>query len=166
MDGTGLRAGERFKCAKCKKLMRFGPHLFDPATRSNWQMGRMVLVVACIAATVPYVTVGYSIGSQQGGAAWVAGFGGSLLVWLVAVGCIALAAWTTQSNGVLIGVTATMAGVALFFIERLAEKVDSNVVEGWRREFQFYDLWKPGLIVGGLALLVVSLVIQARARSV
>jgi len=162
MDGATLRPGERFKCAKCKKLMRFGPHLFQPDTRSDWQVARTVLLVACIAATVWCVTVGYGFGSRTG--RWVAGFGGSLVVWLVAVGCIALAARTTQNNTVLVSVTAMMAGVSLFFIERLGEQVGYDVA-AWR-EFESYDLWVPALVGGGLVGFVVALVLQARVRSV
>jgi len=163
MDSAGLRPGERLKCAKCKKLMRFGPHLFDPRTRADWQLLRTVLVVGCVAATVWCVTAGYGFGSRTG--QWVTGFGGSLLVWLVAVGCIALAARTTQNNGVLVGVTAMMAGVSLFFIEHLGERV-GYPVHAWREEFASYGLWVPGLLVGGSVAFVVSLVVQARVRSV
>lgn len=165
IDGSELREGQRFKCAKCKKLMRFGPHLFAANTRSDWQMWRMVLLVACVAATVWCVTVGYGFASQSG--RWVAGFGGSIVVWLVAVGCIALAARTTQNNGVLLGVTATMSGVSLFFIERLGEQLGPEVaadVAGWR-EFQFHDYWVPTLVLGGLVAFAVSLVVQGRLRS-
>jgi len=163
LPSGGLRAGERLMCAKCKKLMRFGPHLFDAKTRSDWQTARLVLVVACIAATLWCVTVGYGFGSRTG--RWVAGFGGSLVVWLVAVGCIALAARTTQNNGVLVSVTAMMAGVALFFIEGLGEQVGYPVA-AWREEFVAYDLWAPALIVGGMLGLVGSLVLQRRWRSI
>ncbi len=164
MPSAGLRAGERFKCAKCKKLMRFGPRLFDANARGDWQTARLVLLVACIAATLWCVTVGYGFGSRTG--RWVAGFGGSLVVWLVAVGCIALAASTTQNNGVLVSVTGMMAGVALFFIERLGEQVGDRAVAAWREEFAAYDLWAPALIVGGLLGLAGSLVLQSRWRSI
>lgn len=164
IDGTGLRPGERFKCAKCKKLMAFGTHLFDPQTRSSWQMLRTVVLVACVAATIWCVTVGYGFASRSG--RWVTGFGGALVVWLIAVGCIALAARATQNIGVLVGVTATMAGVALFFVERLGEEVDPQTVAEWRASFQLYDWWAPALIVGGVAALVAALVLQRRARSV
>lgn len=161
INGGGLTPGERFKCAKCKKLMRLGPHLFDPRAREAWQLGRIVLLMACIAATVWCVTVGYGFGSRSG--QWVAGFGGSLAVWLLAVGCIALAAHTMQNNGVLVGVTATMAGVSLLFIERLGEQVGYDVAS-WH-EFTFYGLWVPGLVGGGLVVLAVSLAVQSRVRS-
>jgi phage FluMu protein Com len=161
IDGGGLKPDERFKCAKCKKLMRFGPPLFDARTHETWQLGRIVLLMACIAATVWCVTVGYGFGAHTG--KWVAGFGGSVLVWLVVVGCIALAARTTQNNGVLVGVTATLDGVSLLFIERLGEQV-GYPVETWR-EFAYYDFWVPGLVACGLVVLAVSLVIQSRARS-
>ncbi len=162
IDASGLKQGERIKCQKCKKLMRFGPHLFAPEARSDWQLVRTVLVVACVAATMWCVTVGYSFGSRTG--AWVTGFGGAIVVWLVAVGCIALAAATTQSNGVLIGATAMMAGVSLFFIERLGEQVGYDVA-AWH-EYASYDLWTPGLAVAGLVTLAASLFVQARARTV
>ncbi|HPD17831.1 MAG TPA: hypothetical protein PLE19_23075 [Planctomycetota bacterium] len=162
IDASELRPGERVKCAKCKKLMRYGPHLFDPRTRENWQTGRLVLLVACIAGTVWCVTVGYGFGSSKG--SWVAGFGGSIVLWLITVGCIALAARTTQNNGILVGVTAMMAGVSLFFLERLGEQVGYDVA-AWR-EFQFYEAWAPTLIIGGALAFGVALAMQGRARSV
>ncbi len=170
MDATALRPGERFKCAKCKKLMTFGQRLFDPSTRSSWQLTRTVLLVACVAATLWCVTVGYDFASRSG--RWFMGFGGSLVVWLIAVGCIALAARASQNNGVLVGVTATMAGVALFFIERLGEEVDpatpghAGALAEWRAAFPSLDWWAPALIVGGAVMLAVALVLQKRARSV
>lgn len=161
IDGAGLRPGERFKCAKCKKLMTLGPSLFDPRTRENWQLARLVVLVSCIAATVWCVTIGYGFGARSG--SWLVGFGGSIVVWLVAVGCIALAARTTQNNGVLVGVTALMAGVSLFFIERLGEEVGYDVA-AWR-QFQSYGYWVPGLIGCGLGVLAAALVVQARRRA-
>ncbi len=164
IDGSGLRPAERFKCAKCKKLMSFGQHLFDPATRSSWQLLRTVVLVACVAATLWCATAGYGFASRSG--RWLLGFGGALAVWLIAVGCIALAARATQNNGVLVGATATMSGVALFFIRRLGEEVDPATADDWRKLLPGLDWWAPALIVGGAALLVAALVIQRRARSV
>ena len=161
MDSSDLRPGERFKCAKCKKLMRLGPQLFDPRYRASWQTGRMVLLVACIGATIWCVTVGYGFGERTG--QWIAGFGGSLVVWALALACIGLAARTTQNNGVLVGVAALMAGVSLFFLQRLGERLGYPVAD-WR-EFQFFDLWVPGLVAIGLVLLVGALIVQQRARS-
>jgi len=163
IDGSDLRPGQLVKCTKCKKLMRFGPQLFDPATRSAWRTVRLVLVVACVAATVWCVTTGYAFGSRTG--RWVAGLGGSLVVWLIAVGCIALAARASQNNGVLVGVTAMMAGVSLFFIERLGDQVAPAEVAAWR-QYQFYGAWVPLLLAGGAAVFLGALVVQARAKPV
>lgn len=162
IDGAELQPGEQFKCAKCKKLMTFGPHLFDPRYGARWQTGRAVLLMACIGSTVWCVTLGYGMGERTH--RWVAAFGGSLAVWALVVGCIVLAARTVQSNGVLVGVTATMAGVALFFIQRLGERLRYYEVSGWQ-QLEFYPLWAPALIGVGLAVFVASLVVQARRRS-
>jgi hypothetical protein len=162
LDASGVGPGERFKCAKCKKLMRYGPHLFDPGTRRTWQGVRVVLLVGCIGTTVWIVTLGYDFGMKHG--RWGMGFGAALAVWLVVAGCIGLAARTTQNNGVLAGVTITMSGVALLFMERLARHVGYNV-GAWRR-LRFFELWAPGLIVIGAAVLAVALVVQSRCRSV
>ena len=161
IDISALPAGARFKCAKCKKLLKVGPHLYDPRYKSNWRMGRTVLLVACIAATVWCVTLGYSFGSQTG--QWMAGFGGAMVVWSVAVGCIALAAVTTQNNGVLVGVSAVMAGVALFFIQRLGQKVGYDM-SAWE-QYRYYEAWAPGLIGVGAALLVAAFVVHTLHRS-
>jgi len=163
IDGSDLRPGDRFKCAKCKKLMKFGPKLFDERYASSWRMWRVVLLVGCIGATVWVVTLGYDFGRQT--QRWTRGFGGALLMWLVVVGCIALAARTMQNNGVLVGVTAMMAGVSLFFLERLGRHVGYEELAEWRR-FRFFGWWVPLLIVAGLTVLVASLVVQGRCRSV
>lgn len=162
IEASGLKAGQRIKCARCKKLMRFGPHLFAAETRADWQLLRTILLVACIAATLWCLTIGYAFGARTG--AWVGGFGGAIAVWLVAAGCIALAARTAQNNGILAGVTATMVGVSLFFMERLGERVGYDVA-AWR-EFASYELWAPSLVLGGLAVFAASLIIQTRARAV
>ena len=162
IDAAHLRPGERFKCAKCKKLMRLGPQVFDPGYAASWRTWRLVLIGACVAATVWCVTAGYGFGARTG--QWTAGFGGALAVWAVTLGCIALAARTTQNNGVLVGVAATMAGVALFFIQRLGERVGDPELREWR-QFQYFDLWAPALIAIGVVVLVASLVVQSRFRS-
>lgn len=161
IDATDLRPGERFKCSKCKKLMAFGPRLFDAGYAGAWRTLRVVLLVGCIATTVWCVTVGYDFGLRTGQWAW--GFGGAAGVWLLAAGCISLAARTTQNNGVLVGVTGVMLGLSLFFIERLGRHVGYDVA-AWR-QFRFFEWWAPGLIGIGALVLAGALVVQGRARS-
>jgi len=161
IDVSALRPGERFKCAKCRKFLSLGPHLRDPAYAANWRTVRVVLLVGCMAATVWCVTLGYDFGLRTG--SWTLGFGGAVAVWLLAAGCIGLAARTTQNNGVMVGVTALMAGLALFFLERLGSHVGYDVA-AWRR-FRFFAWWAPGLMVIGLGVVAAALAIQARLRS-
>jgi hypothetical protein len=163
IDATTLRPGDRFKCAKCKKLMTFGPHLFTPQYADAWRTTRTAALLLLIATTVWCVTVGYDFGSRSGH--WGLSLGGSLAVWLLAVGCIVLAASTTQNLGVLVGVGAAMNGLALFFIERLGRHVGYNVA-AWRERFRAFELWAPGLLAVGFVILTASLIIQARRRSV
>ncbi|MFP4057089.1 MAG: hypothetical protein ACLF0G_09500 [Candidatus Brocadiia bacterium] len=161
LDGSGLRAGERFKCGKCKKLMRFGPHLLSPDYAEQWRTLRTVLLVGCVAATVWVVAAGYELGYHT--ERWARGFGGALLMWFVVAGCIGLAARTTQNNGVLVGVTALMSGLALLFVARLSRHVGYNGESGWSRSFAALS---PVVATVGAAVLVASLVIQARTQSV
>jgi len=161
IDGSELRVDERFKCAKCKKMLRFGPRLFDPLYARAWQAGRSVLVVGCMGALVWCGTLGYGFGARTG--RWAEGLGGGMAVWAVAAGCIALAARTTQNNGVVVGVAAMMAGAALFFIERLGRELGYDVA-AWSR-FRFHAWWVPGLVAVGAAVLAASLVLQVRRRS-
>jgi len=161
IDVSTLQAGDRFKCAKCKKLLRLGPELFDPRYHTYWQTARAVLIMACIGATVWCVTIGYSFGAHTG--RWVPGFGGALAVWAVMVGCVALAAATTQNNGVLVGVTALMNGAALFFMERLGHRLGYDT-RPWH-QYRFFPLWAPSLLVVGLLLLGTALVVQKLHRS-
>ena len=161
IDASDLRPGDRIKCTKCKKLMTYGPHLFDPDHASNWRTLRVVLLMVCIAATVWCVTLGWDFGMRT--RHWGLGFGGAMVVWLVVAGCIGLASQTTQNNGVLVGVTAVMAGVALIFLERLGRHVGYDV-GSWTR-YRFFDWWAPGLIAIGLAVLVSALIVQGRTRS-
>jgi hypothetical protein len=161
IDASDLRPGDRFKCTKCKKLMTFGPHLLQPDYAAHWRTLRVVLLMACIAATIWCVTVGWDFGMRTGH--WGLGFGGALVVWLLAAGCIGLAAGTTQNNGVMVGVTGMMSGVALLFLDRLGRHVGYDVA-AWR-QFRFFDWWAPGLIAMGAVVLVGALAVQGRTRS-
>jgi hypothetical protein len=161
IDAADLRPGDPFKCAKCKKLMNFGPHLWDPQTAQQWQMLRMITILACVAVTTWCLMTGYEMGRETGN--WAVGFGGPLLVWFIAVGCLALAAMTSQNNGVPIGVVAVMSAMMLVFVQRLAGVVGYDL-SGWRR-YRLHSLWVPLLLVGGAAVLVVTLVRQVRRRS-
>jgi len=161
IDATGLAPNEPFKCAKCKKLLRFGPHLWDPAVAARWKALRTVVLLGCVAATVWCVMVGYEFGARTG--QWAVGFGGALGAWVVAALSIALAALTAQNNGVVVGVTAVMAGVLLVFVERLGRYVGYDMA-AWER-YRFREWWLPVLLVVGGATLVASLVVQARRRS-
>ncbi len=162
IDVSSLQPGERFKCAKCKKLLRLGPQLFDPRYRAQWQLGRVVLLVGCIGATVWCVTTGYSFGAHTG--QWWMGFGGALVVWAMMAGCVALAAATTQNNGVLVGVAALMNGAALFFMERLGQRLGYDT-RPWH-QYRFFPLWAPSLMLVGILVLSAALVIQRLHRSV
>ena len=161
IDGSGLAAGEPFKCAKCKKLLRFGPHLWDAAAAARWRAVRVAVLLGCMAATVWCVMTGYELGARTG--QWAVGFGGALGAWVVAALCIALAALTAQNNGVVVGVTGVMSAVLLVFVERLGRHVGYDVA-AWER-YRFYQWWLPVLLVVGGAVLAASLVVQARRRS-
>lgn len=161
IDAGDLRPGEPFKCAKCKKLLRFGPELWDPAAAQHWQALRLVVVLACIAATAWCVMTGYRMGRETGN--WLVGFGGPLVVWMVAAGCIALAALTSQNNGVLVGVLGVMSAVMLLFVQRLAVFVGYDT-SGWAR-WRGHRWWAPFLLLAGAVVLVVSLLVQSRRRS-
>ena len=160
IDGAGLRPGETFKCAKCKKLLRFGPHLWDPRYAGQWQQARLVLLLGCIAVTAWCVMTGYAMGARTRN--WLFGFGGPLVVWMVAAGCIALAAMTTQNSGVLVGVALVMSAVMLAFVQRLAPSIGYDL-SSWQR-LRGYRWWVPLLIVAGGAVLGASLWVQARRR--
>ena len=162
IDASGLREGERFKCARCKKLLTFGPQLWDSRAAAQWRALRLVVLLGCVASTLWCVMVGYEMGART--ERWAVGFGGALAVWMVAVGCVALAALTTQNNGVVAGVTAIMSGVMLFFVQRLGRYVRYDVA-AWE-QFRFYRWWVPVLLVVGAGVLAASLVAQGRRRSV
>lgn len=162
IDASGLRPGDRFKCAKCKKLMTHGPHLSDPQHAASWRAYRTGVLLVLVAGTIWCVTVGYEFGTQTG--RWTLGFGGPLGVWLLVVGCLALAARTTQNTSVLVGVTAAMSGLALFFVERLGQHVGYDVA-AWHQRFRAFHLWAPGLIAIGLVVLTAGLFVQGRRRS-
>ncbi len=161
IDGAGLKPGEPFKCAKCKKLLRFGPELWDPRTAEQWQMIRMIVILACVAVTAWCVMAGYEMGRASGN--WLVGLGGPLLVWMIAAGCLALAAMTSQNNGILIGVVGVMSAVMLIFVQRVARTLRYDL-SGWAR-YPLYRWWVPLLLVAGLAVLAGSLVAQSRRRS-
>jgi uncharacterized paraquat-inducible protein A len=162
LDGSSLRPGEPFKCARCKKLLTFGPHLWDSRAAARWRALRLVVLLACVASTVWCLMVGYEMGART--EQWVAGFGGALAVWMVSAGCVALAALTTQNNGVVVGVTAIMSGVMLFFVQRLGRYVHYDL--GAWEQFRFHRWWVPVLLVVGAGVLAASLVMQGRRRSV
>jgi len=162
INAADLRPDEPFKCAKCKKLMRFGPHLWDPRTAQQWQTVRLATVLACVAVTAWCVMTGYEMGRRTDN--WLVGFGGPLAVWLIAAGCIALAALTSQNNGVLVGVVGVMSAVMLVFVQRVARFVGYDL-SGWAR-YRLHQWWAPLLLVAGAAVLVASLVVQRRRRSV
>ena len=161
INASGLRPGERFKCAKCKLLMSFGPHLFRPRYAVWCQTLRLVVLFTCLAATVWCVTLGVAFGQRT--KLWAASVGGAAMVWILVAACIGLAAKTTRNYFVVAGVTSIMAGVALYFIERLGHHVGYPVME-WRR-YRNYHLWVPSLIVFGLLVLAAALVVQKRRRS-
>ena len=142
IDAGNLRAGEPFKCAKCKKLLRLGPHLWDPRTAQQCQTLRLVTVLGCVAVTTWCVMTGYEMGRATGN--WLVGFGGPLAVWMVAAGCLALAALTSQNNGVLVGVAGLMSAMMLVFVQRLAASVGYDL-SGWAR-YRFYRWWVPLLL--------------------
>lgn len=162
IDGSSLQPGERFKCSRCKKLMTYGPHLYDPQHGATWRSVRTAVFLVLVAGTVWCLTVGYDMGQRTH--RWTLGFGGSLVVWLLVVGCIVLAARTTQVLSVPVGVGIAMTGLALFFVERLGRHVGYDVA-AWHRRFRAFHLWSPGLIVAGLVILTVGLVLQARRRA-
>lgn len=162
IDGAGLASDEAFKCAKCKKMLRFGAHLWDPQYVQQCQVTRLVVLLGCIALTSWCVMTGYEMGLRT--ANWLVGFGGALAVWLIAAGCIALAARTTQNAGVLVGVLCVMSGLMLLVVQRLAAAVGYNL-SSWQR-FRLYPYWVPLLLAAGVVVLAASLWVQAKRRSV
>jgi hypothetical protein len=162
IDASTLRRGHRFKCAKCKKLLTFGPALLDPQCAATWRTLRTAVLLLLIAATIWCVTIGYDFGLRT--RQWTVGFGGALLLWLIVAGCIVLAAKTTQNLGVPVGVTAAMCGIALFFLERLGTHVGYDV-QAWHERSRAFHLWAPGLVALGFVVLAASLLVQARRRS-
>ncbi len=163
LDTSALQPGERFKCAKCKKLLTCGRHLASPQYAASWQATRTGLLLVLVATTVWCVTVGYDFGARTG--QWALGFGGPLLLWFIVIGCVVLASRTTQNPVVLVGVVAGMNGLALFFVERVGRHVGYDVGR-WHERFRGFRLWAPALIVLGVVVLAAGLLVQARRRSV
>lgn len=161
IDAAGLGPDEPFKCAKCKKFLRFGAHLWDPQYVQQCEWLRLALVLTCVALTSWCVMTGYAMGAKT--ANWLVGFGGALVVWLVAAGCLALAAMTTQNGGVLVGVLCLMSGLMLLVVQRLAAAVGYDL-SGWQR-FRLYRYWVPMLLIAGIIVLGASLWVQGKRRS-